>query len=132
MLPIARRCAASLPKCALKSLATRSTFAALHIQHLRRHTNPLATYGTASFHTGALLRQYAAAAVATQQYPGVEDSSSYTNTEASAPITEFQQLADRGLIHPTVVRTITKSMRMTTMTEVQSKTINEALSGVDL
>lgn len=48
------------------------------------------------------------------------------------PATEFRQLASRGLVHPNVVRTIVSQMRLTNMTDVQTRTINEALSGVDI
>ncbi|CAO2655620.1 Nn.00g044230.m01.CDS01 [Neocucurbitaria sp. VM-36] len=48
------------------------------------------------------------------------------------PVTEFKELATRGLVHPNLVNTITNQMRLTTMTDVQARTINEALSGVDV
>jgi ATP-dependent RNA helicase MSS116 len=47
-------------------------------------------------------------------------------------VTEFSELARRGLVHPAIINTITKQMRLTTMTDVQTRTINEALSGVDV
>lgn len=52
--------------------------------------------------------------------------------EEDGPVTEFQDLATRGLVHPNLINTITKQMKLTTMTDVQSRTINEALSGVDM
>ena len=48
------------------------------------------------------------------------------------PITKFQELLDRDLVHPNVVSTILQGMGHTTMTEVQSQTINQALTGVDM
>ncbi|KAI9710628.1 MAG: hypothetical protein M1812_007393 [Candelaria pacifica] len=48
------------------------------------------------------------------------------------PITRFQELADRGLVNATVVETITSTMRIETMTQVQSMTINETLKGADV
>jgi ATP-dependent RNA helicase MSS116, mitochondrial len=48
------------------------------------------------------------------------------------PVTEFSELARRGLVHPNIINTITKQMRLTTMTDVQTRSINEALSGVDM
>jgi ATP-dependent RNA helicase MSS116 len=47
------------------------------------------------------------------------------------PITKFKELEERGLVHRNVVRTITDEMKLETMTEVQSRTINEALKGTD-
>jgi ATP-dependent RNA helicase MSS116 len=47
-------------------------------------------------------------------------------------VTQFQELVDHGMVHENVVNEITKGMGHHTMTEVQSQTINEALSGVDM
>lgn len=47
-------------------------------------------------------------------------------------VTTFNELKTRGLVHPNVIDTITKQMRLETMTDVQTRTINEALSGVDM
>ncbi|KAB2099634.1 ATP-dependent RNA helicase [Alternaria gaisen] len=52
--------------------------------------------------------------------------------EEDGPVTEFKELATRGLVHPNLIRTITNQMKLTTMTDVQTRTINEALSGVDI
>ena len=51
---------------------------------------------------------------------------------ASGAITHFAELKDRGLVCATVVDTLTKDMGLTTMTEVQSRTINETLKGIDV
>ncbi|KAK5002916.1 hypothetical protein LTR60_006965, partial [Cryomyces antarcticus] len=50
---------------------------------------------------------------------------------ARSPITKFHELESRGLVHRNVVRTITDEMKLETMTDVQSATINEALKGTD-
>lgn len=47
-------------------------------------------------------------------------------------ITKFQDLADRGLVHPNIVDTITKDMGHQTMTDVQALTIDETLKGTDV
>ena len=47
-------------------------------------------------------------------------------------VTKFQELADRKLVCKTVVDTITKDMKLETMTQVQSLTINETLKGIDV
>ena len=52
--------------------------------------------------------------------------------EQEGPITEFDELAKRGLVHPNLINTITRQMRLTTMTDVQTRTINEALYGTDM
>jgi superfamily II DNA/RNA helicase len=44
---------------------------------------------------------------------------------------KFQELADAGAVHPTIIRQITKVMGHETMTEVQAMTINETISGAD-
>ncbi|MBE7182242.1 MAG: hypothetical protein INR71_13740, partial [Terriglobus roseus] len=48
------------------------------------------------------------------------------------PITRFAELQSQGLVHANVIRTITEEMGLSQMTDVQTATINEALSGVDL
>lgn len=48
------------------------------------------------------------------------------------PITKYQELADRGLVDKNVIKTITSTMRIETMTQVQSMTINETLKGADV
>ena len=48
------------------------------------------------------------------------------------PATTFRELDSRGLVHRNVVDTITRQMKIETMTDVQQRTINEALSGVDM
>ncbi|TKA82081.1 hypothetical protein B0A49_00234 [Cryomyces minteri] len=51
---------------------------------------------------------------------------------AQSPITKFHELQSRGLVHQNVVRTITDEMKLETMTDVQTATINEALKGTDI
>ncbi|KAH0541456.1 hypothetical protein FGG08_004065 [Glutinoglossum americanum] len=48
------------------------------------------------------------------------------------PIAQFQQLADQGLVNRNIIQTITKELRLETMTEVQSMTIRDSLSGHDI
>lgn len=52
--------------------------------------------------------------------------------ESDEVITQFQELADRSLVSPNVIYSITKKMKLSTMTEVQSLTINETLRGFDV
>ncbi|KAI9672901.1 MAG: hypothetical protein M1829_004451 [Trizodia sp. TS-e1964] len=51
---------------------------------------------------------------------------------ALGPITKFHELADRQLVDANIINNITKKMGIETMTEVQSKTINETLTGDDV
>lgn len=74
----------------------------------------------AAFHQSAAWRNIAAAEAAEQ------------GTEQREPITRFEDLAKEGLVHPNVINTITRKMGLETMTDVQTRTINEALSGVDM
>lgn len=47
-------------------------------------------------------------------------------------VTKFDELIEHNLVHPNVVRAITKGMGHSMMTEVQSMTINQALQGTDM
>ena len=47
-------------------------------------------------------------------------------------VTKFQELADRKMVSPTVVTALTQEMKLETMTQVQSMTINETLKGIDV
>lgn len=83
----------------------------------------LAKSSLAAFHSSRSWQQIAAAESATEtEEPSSQDK----------PVTEFADLATRGLVHPSIINTITKHMRLTSMTDVQTRTINEALSGVDV
>lgn len=48
------------------------------------------------------------------------------------PITQFQELADKGLVNERIIYSITQKMNLTTMTDVQRMTIPETLKGVDV
>jgi ATP-dependent RNA helicase MSS116 len=52
-------------------------------------------------------------------------------SDSEERITEFQDLADKGLVNPNVIHAVTDRMNIKTMTEVQSMTINETLKGID-
>ncbi|KAL5338484.1 P-loop containing nucleoside triphosphate hydrolase protein [Aspergillus crustosus] len=47
-------------------------------------------------------------------------------------LSRFQDLADNSLVHPKLIDTITRKMRLETMTDVQSLTIRESVKGVDM
>ena len=48
------------------------------------------------------------------------------------PATTFQQLGERGLIHPNLLRSLTQDMGLHTMTDIQTLTIHKGLKGVDM
>ncbi|EAU34306.1 conserved hypothetical protein [Aspergillus terreus NIH2624] len=74
-----------------------------------------------TYHSSTI--SFSAAAQAQQQ----------TEDWAETPVpTRFAELADQGLVHPRIIRTITAEKNIKTMTEVQSMTINETLSGRDV
>lgn len=82
---------------------------------------------TRTFHHSVRWQQYA------QQVEQEEaQAESNYNAPNSGPITDFDQLATQGLVDPGIVRNITQGMGIKTMTEVQSRTINEALKGADM
>ncbi|OAL06432.1 DEAD-domain-containing protein [Phaeosphaeriaceae sp. SRC1lsM3a] len=121
MFAALRRCPAtlsrSIPTAALCSTSLRvSSLRATSA--LRLPSSRVSNVPTVGFHSSAPWQQVAAAAVETGGLDG--------------PVTEFSELARRGLVHPNLINTITKQMKLTTMTDVQTRTINEALSGVDV
>lgn len=61
-----------------------------------------------------------------------EAGSNSQGTSGDNTITKFQELEQRGIVHPNVVRTLTRDMGLETMTEVQTATINSALKGTDI
>ncbi|KAL8802608.1 MAG: hypothetical protein Q9182_003699 [Xanthomendoza sp. 2 TL-2023] len=50
----------------------------------------------------------------------------------NGPVTRFRELGERGMVCSTVVRTLIEDMKLETMTQVQSLTINETLKGGDV
>lgn len=110
------RCSASL---------TRSLFAATSINRLTSRITsahatrsyPIAYNAVRSLHASSTLRQEAAAAQATPE---------------SDVITRFEQLGQQNVLHPTIVQTLTQNMGLDTMTEVQSRTISQAIKGTDI
>jgi ATP-dependent RNA helicase MSS116, mitochondrial len=62
----------------------------------------------------------------------VEEDEQEAVGQFEGPLTEFQDLSTTGIIHDNVVQTITKNMKLKTMTEVQSATITAALEGTDM
>lgn len=103
-----------------RSLITRSTPQPLKWQPSSRTAALPQIYR--SFHVSSSLRSAQAAEAQT-----VDTESTPTDR-----ITEFADLAKNGLIDPKIISTITRGMKITTMTDVQSMTINETLRGDDV
>jgi ATP-dependent RNA helicase MSS116 len=118
-----RRCPATLSK-GLSSVAFSSRILRSSLVQSSAATRisipQFSAVATAAFHQSAKWRQVEAAQAR-------EDSTAHDE-----PVTRFEDLATRGLVHPNIINTITRQMRLETMTEVQSRTIHEALSGVDV
>lgn len=122
MFGAVRRCPATLSR-SLAAISTRTLRTSLTqtpgLLRIPLQSSRLANVSAAGFHHSTKWQQIAA--------QEAEES-----VEQDGPVTEFQDLATRGLVHPNIVNTITKQMKLTTMTDVQTRTINEALSGVDM
>ncbi|WPH00201.1 DEAD-domain-containing protein [Acrodontium crateriforme] len=118
------RCSASLRPSS--TLATTSQFAKLNtIRWSALRASPLVNSQiTRSLHQASQLREQAVAAVAAEK----DGSEIYENGK----ITRFEELETSGILHANIVRNLTKVMGIETMTDVQSATINEALSGNDI
>lgn len=128
-----RRCPATLSRqLSSAAIASRTLRTPVHQSNTAFRypiqTARLANISSAGFHNTAKWQQVQTAPV---------DAEADAKEEATKPsedelITNFKDLATKGLVHPNIVKTITDKMRLTTMTDVQTRTINEALSGVDM
>ncbi|KAF2773214.1 DEAD-domain-containing protein [Teratosphaeria nubilosa] len=115
-----QRCSTLVPR-ALSTPSISSPNHALRCNTVAR-TLPLSRQAYRSLHQTSILCQQAAAA---QQAAPAQDGE-------NGKVTRFADLERNGIIHPTVVRTLTQGMGLETMTEVQAATINEALRGTDI
>lgn len=111
MLAPLRRCSASLPRFSrFASTSSRSAFVAspAHILRLSRQSKTVLP----------AIRSF----TSTSRWREVEEG----------PITRFEELDMKGLVHPSVIQSITEDMKLSSMTDVQTATINEALAGRDM
>lgn len=121
-----QRCSASAPR-ALSSPST-NLFAnrSLRLNRIAHKDATIARVDIRGLRQSALVRQYA---------PAAQDMSAepMESGQGTGPvITKFQELSDRGLVHANVINTLTQSMGLETMTDVQTRTINEATKGTDI
>lgn len=139
MLGALRRCPASLPR-ALSStaLTPRVLHAATFVQS-RAAWRPVSIpeLAVAALHQTTRWQQNAAAYAVEAEAERQVNASRPPDTEidnavANGPVTKFHELETRGLVHKNVIRTITQDMGFEAMTEVQSRTINQALKGSDM
>lgn len=100
-----------------RSLVSRST---------RLRTSAIANHGL----PGLWIRSYSAVGNATAHAQEAESSTEGV-AAAGGPITRFENLDSLG-VHSNVVRSITQGMKYETMSQVQSMTIQPALSGKDM
>lgn len=114
-----QRCSASIPRSLPSPLSSLSRNRRLRLNVLGLAQKP----AQRTLHQTSLLQQVAAAAAAAPQGAG---------SDAPPRITRFDELDKYNVIHPNVVRTLTRDMGLETMTEVQQATINTALQGTDI
>lgn len=106
----------------------RSTTASLVL----RQTAAPAT-GSRFIHLSSRLNNWAGAAEGFDESVYQEEEVQKSIGVNNGPlVTKFEELVERDLVHPNVVRAITEGMGHHTMTEVQSATINQALEGTDM
>ena len=113
---------------ARRQISALSSTRSLRFQTLEQHTSRLSQSAGAQSVSLRCLSQrlYSSeSAAAAQTY---DDAGPASKPEL---ITRFADLSKLG-VHPRLVEAITLGMKYETMTDVQSKTINAALNGVDL
>ncbi|KAK5009164.1 hypothetical protein LTR39_004995, partial [Cryomyces antarcticus] len=138
MLGALRRCSAGLPRALCSGTATHRVFRSSPVSSIFEQSLLRPIVATKGLHQTAIRRQNASAAAieAEAEYDSNHQNRPSKTTgdgaAARSPITKFHELESRGLVHRNVVRTITDEMKLETMTDVQSATINEALKGTDI
>ncbi|KAK4504106.1 hypothetical protein PRZ48_005021 [Zasmidium cellare] len=106
-------CSRSIPRSISSLTANRAAQQCLRTSPITHNAASRAPIAIRSLHQTARLRQEAA-------------------SSGNETITKFDELEQKGIVHPNVVRTLTQEMGLETMTEVQTATINSALKGTDI
>lgn len=139
MLSAVRRAPGSLKRV----LSSRSTAASIAIARRLTHSTSISTRYTPQV-AGAARQLHStprwqrdAYAAASIDYDAPAEPQDRNNALSRSnpkdgPITSFQELANQKLVDANLIRPITDDMKITTMTHVQSLTINETLKGVDV
>lgn len=140
MLGALRRCPASLPWALSSTALTPRILRAATFAQTRAAWRPAVSVpelAVAALHQTTLWQQNTAAYAVEAEVERQVNASRPPDTEidnvvADGPVTKFHELETRGLVHNNVIRTITQDMGFEAMTEVQSRTINQALKGSDM
>lgn len=118
--------AQALRACAPRSIPSRATLQLVKCQRPSA-ISPLTTFR--ALHSSPAFRYAATGSGAAAQAQAQANESALSGEER---ITLFQELADQDLVSSKIIYNITKKMNITTMTDVQSMTINETLKGDDV
>ncbi|QDS67820.1 hypothetical protein FKW77_007210 [Venturia effusa] len=122
MLGALRRCTALIPK-PIASVTSSSRTPTFRPSSLSSRFTRVPRSRT--FHQSSIwLQEAATRELASDEQEAVE--------QFQGPLTKFKDLETRGVIHENVVKALTEDMKLETMTEVQSATINTALEGTDI
>jgi len=140
MLGALRRCPASLPRTLSSAALTPRVLRSATFAQSAAAWRPAVSIpelAVAALHQTTRWQNTAAYAVEAEAERQVNASHPPPDTEidnavANGPVTKFHELETRGLVHKNVIRTIMQDMGFEAMTEVQSRTINQALKGSDM
>jgi len=113
----------------LSRLASSSSSIRLFLGDARPHiaiaNGYLRVATTRSLHTTVGWRQQA-------QQVQQDQAENEIQSEEDDTITKFEELKNRSLVDASIINNITRGMRLTTMTEVQQRTIEASLKGTDV
>lgn len=119
----------------LQRAALRAPFSSVAVSQPLRSLSKAPLLSTRTLHITASLKNASPAAPASaipEEHAPEEQAPEDQVAEEQQPLEKFTDLADRGIIAPSVVNTITNDMNITTMTEIQTATIQESVQGRDL
>jgi ATP-dependent RNA helicase MSS116, mitochondrial len=123
MQSASRRGYASLIRTSRALISLSNVHAPPIVRQTSKTSSKLILQSTNAFHSYCRLQSQAAAAEASAEIKSKPDNDL---------ITRFEDLETRGLMSRTIINTITKDMKLETMTPVQAKTINATLKGNDM
>ncbi|KAL8660216.1 MAG: hypothetical protein Q9226_000018 [Calogaya cf. arnoldii] len=131
MFNASRRGSASLAKLARSPYSTRCLRFILPRPLTSETPRILPNLSACNFSTSHAIRQPAAQAAAIIENE-IDHEGTAQGQPRHGPVTRFIELQERGMVCPTVVKTLVEDMKLETMTQVQSLTINETLKGGDV
>ncbi|KAF2840121.1 DEAD-domain-containing protein [Patellaria atrata CBS 101060] len=130
MLVALRRCPASLPRSICNHQFSSKVIRAASFTKTPSSLSRLAFISPSAVRTFTQSAWQSQSAQAQAQAP--TDSGNGDASGGNITVTQFADLEKNGLIHENVVRAVTQGMGLETMTEVQTKTISQALKGNDI